>query len=120
MEHDSKYFYGLGVEQFDTGNFQEALVYFQKSIEIAPHFKTYERMYDCYKNLGNQRQARECIEKAFHLNSKNDKVAIEYILLLIEEDNLALASSFLEALLQRNPTYGPAKKLLDRINEVRN
>jgi tetratricopeptide (TPR) repeat protein len=115
MEYDSKYYYGLGLECFESGDVEKALEHFRKSLEIKPHFKTYERMYQCYKKMNKTYEAKECIEKAFYMNDKNDKVAIEYIRLLIQEGNIILSKKLLNGVLERNPSYDPAKKLLQTI-----
>ena len=116
LEYDSTYLYGLGMECFEKNELQKALGFFQKSIEIEPHFKTYERMFVCFNKLGSRIEAKECIKRAFQLNDKNDKVTVEYVSILIEENSIDEAVLVLNDLLKRNPTYGPAKKLLDKIN----
>lgn len=49
-------------------------------------------------------------------NPNHDKVTVQYAEELIVNDNSVLAKDIIETLLARNTTYGPAKKLLDRIN----
>ena len=116
MEFDSIYLYNLGMDCFEKNEPQKAIVFFRKSAELDPHFKTYERMFDCFNKLGLKNEANECIKKAFQLNSKNDKVTVMYASVLAEENNVDNAVLILIDLLKRNPTYGPAKKLLEKVN----
>jgi tetratricopeptide (TPR) repeat protein len=117
MIPDSSYsYYGLGVEFFEKGEYNKAIEYFFKSLEMGDHFKTYERLYNCYVKIGEHSKARECIEKAFELNRNNDKVAIEYISKLVNEgEEDELPKKLLDEVLERNPTYGPARKLKEQI-----
>ncbi len=109
---DSLYYYGLGVEAIEKNNYSEAIDNFLKSLAIRAHFKTYERLYYCYLNLGMISKSKECIEKAYKLNDKNDKVSVEYSQILFKEGLFDEALEILQCVLLRNPSYGPAKKLL--------
>jgi tetratricopeptide (TPR) repeat protein len=115
MEFDGLYYYEVGIEKYEKGDIESALKNFQKSLELQEHFKTYERLYHALKDLGRIEEAREAITKAYNLNDRNDKVAFEYVKFLLEDKNSAIAKKVLNALLKRNPTYGPAKKLKKNI-----
>ncbi|MEW6173812.1 MAG: tetratricopeptide repeat protein [Bacillota bacterium] len=119
MVEDSNYYYGIGLEHLEKGEVEEALVQFQFSLSLMPHFKTYERLYECYKRIGRNQEAFDCLEKAFEMNNRNDKVAVEYIRLLMERGQCSQAVSMLKKVLERNPTYGPAVRLSDSIKNVK-
>jgi tetratricopeptide (TPR) repeat protein len=115
LVEDSRYYYGIGMEKLDKGNIEEALEYFAKSIEIRPHFKTYERMFHIYKRLNKITEARMFIEKAFKMNKSNDKIALEYAECLICDGMIELAEKVINDILNRNNSYGPAIRLLATI-----
>lgn len=117
MELDSRYYYGLGVEELERNNIDKALEYFHKSLELEPHFKTFEKIYQCYTKINFQKEAGEYIEKAFYMNSRNDKIAIEYIKFLISQGRVQLAEQLLNDIIERNHSYGPANKLLKLISK---
>lgn len=111
MEFDGLYYYQVGIEKYEKGEIDSALKNFQKSLELQEHFKTYEKLYHVLKKLGRNEEAKEAITKAYNLNDRNDKVAVEYVKFLLEDKNFEIAKKILNALLKRNPSYGPAKKL---------
>lgn len=118
MDKDSRYYYGLGLEAFEREEIKDAIMFFRKSLELSPHFKTYERMYHCLEKIGKLDEAKEYIEKAFNSNPHNDKVAVEYITVLVREGNTVLSTEILNNVLTRNPNYGPALRLYEKINET--
>ncbi len=108
--------YLAGNSFFKNQDYTSAIHYFTLSCDAEPHFKTYEKLYLCYRALNNTDMAFNCINKAFDINGKNDKVAFEYAQLLISYKNdLTEANKILENILERNPSYKPAKELLNRI-----
>lgn len=115
MEEDGRYYYGLGIEALERGDVERSLEYFEQSARIEPHFKTYERISQCYKKLNKIVQAREYIEKAFDLNQNNDKIAVEYAEFLLNEDQIESAENLINDILKRNSSYGPAIKLLKKL-----
>jgi len=110
--------YQLGRECYDNENIEKALEYFFRSLAVEPHFKTYEMIYHCLSKLGKKHEAREYIEKAYNENKNNDKVAVEYSTVIFDDGNIDLSAKLLNEVLQRNPTYGPAKKLLEKIRNL--
>ncbi|WP_078553749.1 hypothetical protein [Bacillus alkalicellulosilyticus] len=53
-------------------------------------------------------------------NLNHDKVTMQYVDTLVEERDRELAIVLLEKLLQRNTTYNPAKRLLDKKTRSKN
>lgn len=111
----SSYLYDIGMECVENGEFEKALAYFQQSLILDKHSRTYARIYECLIELGNKREARPYIEIAYNMNKNHDKVAIQYATELIDEGKSSEASIILESILARNTTYLPAKRLLDKI-----
>lgn len=109
--------YQLGTIYFKNKDFKTALKYFEDSAAAEPHFKTYEMMYLCSVNLGDNDGSKEYLKKAYELNKNNDKVGVEYAKLVLEEGNKEISLEILKQILQRNNTYDPAKKILDCMNK---
>ena len=107
--------YGMGLEQYEKGNYSAAIEYFEQSNNIEEHFKSYERLFRCWKELGNKEKEKSCIEKAYEMNPRNDKTAFEYAKFQAEEGNITLAKKVLEELIDRNPTYKKAREMLENM-----
>ena len=114
---DSYYYYGLGLESYKSGNIQEALISFLMSVTLSPHFKTYEQLHYVLGNLGYKEESEFMIQKAYELNSSNDKVSLLYAKCLIERGCKVKAKEILINLLDRNKTYLPARKILEELNK---
>lgn len=112
---DSHYYYGIGLESFERGNLQEALVSFLLSVTLSPHFKAYEQLHYILDNLGYKEESKFMIEKAYQLNPNNDKVSLLYARCLIEQGNKVNGKEILISLLERNRTYLPARKILEEL-----
>lgn len=111
----SLYLYNMGLESFQQKEFEKALEYFKQSLILDEHSRTYARIYECLISLGKYKEARPYIEKAYNMNKKHDKVAMQYVEELIKEKKISEAVSILEGILERNKTYKPARKLLEKI-----
>jgi tetratricopeptide (TPR) repeat protein len=73
---------GLGVEQFNMGNFKKALYYFTKSLEHDPTYvDAYNNIGFSWANLGQYRKAKECFKKILDIDPKNEKARINLHLL---------------------------------------
>lgn len=107
--------YGMGLESFQHKEFEKALEYFKQSLKLNEHSRTYARIYECLINLGKFKEARPYIETAYNMNKNHDKVAMQYVTELVKEEKISEAVAILESILERNSTYNPAKKLLDKI-----
>jgi hypothetical protein len=62
-------------------------------------------------------EAKGYIELAYKMNPNQDKITVQYAEELILDNKVSFAKEIVEKLLDRNSTYGPAKKLLERIND---
>lgn len=105
-----------GCVLLDSGDYSEAVVKFSESFEEMPHFKTYERLGECYTALGDLENSFDCVSAAYSLNPRSDKTALRYAELLIRYKNdFSRAREVLAEILARNPSYKPARILLDEI-----
>lgn len=109
--------YLAGNDCLKKSDYISAICYFTTSILLEPHYKTYEKLFLCYYSVNQIDKAFDCISCSYNLNKKNDKTALEYAKLLIEYKNdYILAQKILLNILQRNPSYKPAKYLLKNIS----
>jgi len=115
--NDSLYYYGMGVDLFEKGSFEEAITLFEKSYAQSPHFKTCERLALCYKRLNKTEEYKKYIRLAYEINPKSDKTAVEYAAVLQNSGQPDKAREILSCVLERNPTYGPATGLLKEMNK---
>lgn len=110
--------YYAGREKLDNAYYADAIDLFKASVELERHFKPYECLYRCYAALNEPEKAFECILAAYKLNSRNDKVALEYAKALAAYKNdLDAARNILSAILERNKTYKPAERLLKELDK---
>ena len=106
-------YYLAGKERLNSANYAEAVELFKASVELYRHYKPYECLYRCFAALNEPEKAFECITQAYKLNSKNDKVALEYAKALADhEKDISAARGVLSDILIRNSTYYPAKRML--------
>lgn len=106
-------YYYQGVEAFKQRDYNTALKLLLISDELEPHFKTCHVIFKCYMSISKINDARNYIEKSYKLNPKNDKVAYEYADLLLKLNEKETAVELLKDIIQRNPSYKSAIKLLN-------
>ena len=119
MEHDASYYYLLGHEAQDKGEFDSALRHYFKSLCMDSHFKTHHRIAQIYKEMGQTTDAFDHLVLAFELNPRNDKVAVDYAQAFCEKGNSEEAKNILTQLLERNASYGPASRMLASLSGER-
>jgi len=115
MGNDGYQLYLRGMELLDEANFEEALNFFYKSLEKEQHFKTYHRIAQTLIQTGNRDEAHIFFYHAWKMNTKNEKVAVDYADSLISINHYIEAKQILDKILKRNPTYGPALQLKSKI-----
>lgn len=117
MDKDSYYYYELGEESLQNDEINMAVKYYLKSVRIKRHFKTFERLYDCYCKLEQYDLAYYFLQSAYEENPNNDKVAFLHSLCLIEENKENEAKDILLSIIERNPDYKKAKIEYEKIAE---
>ena len=83
------------------------------SLALDEHFKTCERIAELLEGLGRVAEAESHIHRAFQLNSENSKVATRYAEVLLALGDFSEATRVLRNVLDKNPTYGPARRLCE-------
>lgn len=109
-----KYTYGMAL--LEDNKHEEALFAFLESLAINQHFKTCERIADVLEDLGRTVEAESYVIRAFQLNRSNSKVATRYAQILFSRGERQEASRVTQDVLAENPTYGPAKRLHQKLN----
>lgn len=117
MDKDSYYYYGLGEESLQNNEINMAIKYYLKSVRLNKHFKTFERLYECYCKLEQLDLAYFFLQLAYEENTNNDKVAFLYSLCMIEENRKNEAKDILLSIIERNPNYKKAKIEYEKIEE---
>lgn len=109
---DGYFLYCSGNKELESGNIKEAISNFLKSLEYSAHFKTYEKLYECYTKLEEHELAKYFIRIAYECNTKNDKVSYLYSEVLINNGCIHKAKQILSDILLRNPDYKKARDAL--------
>ena len=68
--------------------------------------KHYAEKYNCVK---------DCIEKAYRMNPRNDKTALEYAEMLAETGDTERALTVLDEIIERNPTCNKAREIAGKL-----
>ena len=109
--------YLAGNDCLKKSDYISAINFFTTSNSLEPHYKTFEKLFLCYYSINQMEKAFDCISCSYNINNKNDKTALEYAKMLVEyKHDYFLAKEILLDILQRNPSYKPAKKLLSYIS----
>ena len=118
MDKDSCCYYQLGEECMQKQEIDMAIKHYLTSIKLRKHFKTYERLYECYYMQQQFDLAYYFLELAYEENCNNDKVAFMYSLYMIEENRIDRAKEILLNIIKRNPDYKKAKIEYERISKL--
>lgn len=114
-EMESYDYYILGVDYLTKKEYHNAIKCFLVSLKTGTHYKTYERLYECYNGLNQKDRASYYLALAYKTNSKSDKVSFEYAKILVDENELRKAKELLLEILKRNSSYKQAKILYEKI-----
>lgn len=115
-EKDGYHYYMLGDEYLSKKEYQNAIKYFLISLKKEIHYKTYEKLYECYKGIYQKDIANQFLALAYNTNPKSDKVSLIYAKVLIEENELGKAKEIVLEILKRNPSYKQAKIFYEKID----
>jgi len=107
--------YQAGRLEMEKRNYETATVFFEESIRIAPHFKTLELLGECKLNLKRPAEAIVPLAAAVTLGTNEFRAMYLLARALSEVGEKRDALKFLEALLQREPTFKSAHQLRDSL-----
>jgi tetratricopeptide (TPR) repeat protein len=105
--------YNLGMGCLDKQDDHKALEHFRRSLAAQPHFKTCLRIAQILTKAGKVDEAAAYIEQAYILNPANSQTATAYAELLARRELRDDAISVLQKTLSSNNSYGPARRLLN-------
>ena len=116
MEKDSYYYYCMGEGHREENEIETAIQYYLKSALMEEHFKTYARLYECYFALHQLDLANYFLTLSYHKNPANEKVAFQYAMHLMQENETVQAKKILAGILKQNPAYNHAKLEFHKLN----
>ena len=104
-ENDFKALYELAVQASGLKKYEEALVYLEKAIRIAPADPhPFESMGNAYYNLCRYEDAKSSYKKTLELDPNSKEACLMYATSEIYTENAKVAIPFLDKLLQKYPT----------------
>ena len=101
---DSYYYYLIGLEELENGNFDIALENLSMSISIDPHFKTYQKQAEILEKIGKNTEAFEALQTAYYLNPVNNSVAVQYAEKLLVKGEFDKCVAILNDIIENNST----------------
>lgn len=99
--------------QFDSGDYKQARIGFEKSWSMEQHAHTAHWLAQTLERLGLEDQARRWHSRAYEMSPDHGMIAVGHAASLQGAARSAEAVAILQAVLDKNPTYGPARKLLE-------
>ena len=102
----------VSLAHFD--HLEEAVHLFNASLKVAGHPKTAELLGECFMKLGRLDAAEGMLKQAVSLGAES-RAPLLLAELSILQGRPEYAKEMLEESLRRNPTYGPAMRLLARL-----
>jgi len=104
-----------GTQEFKDGNYELALQFFDESLLLVKHGKTYQCKADTLEKLGYKDEAFKFIRLAYGESPTNDLIAKKFAEYLIYNNNINDAKEILNKILLRNPSYMPAQHILNNL-----
>ena len=98
-------------DALDSGDVNSAERLLLESLELGAHFKTHELLGDIASLRGRGDDALKHFASAYRLNPNSDSAATRYARALYESARADDARSIIASVLERNPSYGPAREL---------
>lgn len=108
-------YYIRAIEAIQENDLIRAEKLLQESLSMEKHFKTHHELAKLLFRSGRQEEAKHHFHAAYLSNQQNDRVAFDYAKNLFGEKKTKAAKEVLRKILERNSTYGPARRLLDEI-----
>ncbi len=104
--------YQAGRTAMEKNDLVGALASFTKSLELYPHFKTYESIGECLLRQGQHREAITFLAASSALGRKQPRALLLLSRALIHEGHTEIAAEQLDQALAINPDYSSARELL--------
>jgi tetratricopeptide (TPR) repeat protein len=114
---DALHSYYSARESFIQHDYLGAVELLQQSIRTGDHFKAHEMLGQCYEGLADRPRAVDEYRRALELNPRSNKSAHLLASALLDQGEVVAARAIVVSLLDRCPAYGPARRLLTKIEE---
>ena len=99
----------IGYEQYDQGEFTEAVKSFNTAIEIDPNDASYhDNLGVIFVSLGENHKALGCYKKAIEINPMHETTLVNYGTLLLNINNHSKGLKYIasgEGVIKFSPTY---------------
>ena len=105
--------YNQGRVAYDELRYSDAIPLLRAAILQREHYKAYEILGMSLMAEGNVANALEALERAYELNMRSSKTAVVLATCLLDAGMQSRCQDILRHVLTVNPTYGPARKLLE-------
>lgn len=103
-------------EAFDRGDVESAERLLVESVELGAHFKTHELLGDIFASRNEDHDALNQYASACRLNPHSDSAATKHARVLTASGRHDDARAIIKSVLARNPSYGPARQLVDELH----
>lgn len=107
--------YRRGADQLAAGQAKEALEALRQSWTVSEHAATAHRIGAALIALGRREEAADWLARAYNMNPRHGLYGTEHAAALHLSGRSDEAAVVLRGVLDTNSTYGPARRLLDRI-----
>ncbi|WP_108867114.1 tetratricopeptide repeat protein [Aquimarina aquimarini] len=106
-----------GLTHMAKGNYEIALDYFNRAIELTPNYYTLHiNLAILYGGTNNHLKAIEHFESALHLNSSSPAPEYYYARYLVKQEEFQKASIYLNQAIAKSPNHTKSKELLTQIS----
>jgi len=112
---ESDEWYMLGRGQLSAHRYEEALESFLRAWAVSAEAKHAHWIAETLAMLGQREKSYVWYERAYQLDTSNNKCATTYAAALVKQGRRDEAIRVLREVLQNTPTYGPARKLVASI-----
>jgi len=104
--HDSDYYFNLGIHELDSGNFDKAIHAFEKAIQRNPSDpRIYNNLGIAYELSRDYEKARSAYEKAIEVNPENSSILNNLAGLSLLEGKPHDAAFLFDSAISADPLY---------------
>jgi tetratricopeptide (TPR) repeat protein len=109
--------YQCGRQAMKDKKYAEAIEHLERSIKIAPHFKTLELLGECKLEVGEAKDAIVPLAAAAGLGSNEFRANYLLGVAYAKLGNIQAALQFLDRALKMNPQFKKARELRDSLTK---
>lgn len=99
-------------------NYRSAVDEFMRVKNYDKNFNILKYLYTCYRHMGQNGQSYRYLGMACTMYDRSDKLMYEYASLALRQHDEKKCENILLKILERNPEFKPARRLLDEVSEI--